>query len=75
VHCGNKNHVTVFKEVFSDLTERLRHMTQELTDITIFFTKVTIGKTIFALLDAEAQLGRLVSSHFIELIKEANQNF
>jgi transposase len=78
VYRGNKNDVTVFKEVFSDLTERLRGITQELTDITIVFDKGNNSKDNFALLDAEAGLhyvGGLVSSHFIELIKEANKNF
>jgi transposase len=78
IYRGNKNDVTVFKEVFGDLTARLRGITQELTDITIVFDKGNNSKENFALLDAEAGLhyvGGLVSSHFVDLITEANKNF
>ena len=78
IYRGNKNDVTVFKEVFSDLSARLRGITQELTDITIVFDKGNNSKENFALLDAEAGLhyvGGLVSSHFVDLIAEANKNF
>ena len=45
------------------------------TDITNVFDKGNISKDNFSLLDAEVglhYLGGLVSSHFIELLKEAN---
>lgn len=78
VYRGNKNDVTVFKEVFGDLTARLRGLNLQLTDITIVFDKGNNSKENFALLDSEEDLhyvGGLVSSHFIDLIKEANNNF
>lgn len=78
VYRGNKNDVTVFKEVFGDLTARLRGLDQGLSDITIVFDKGNNSKENFALLDSEENLhyvGGLVSSHFIDLIKEANKNF
>jgi transposase len=72
VYRGNKNDVTVFKEVFSDLTERLRGITQELTDITIVFDKGNNSKDNFALVDAEAglhYLGGLVSQWHLFNVK------
>ena len=75
---GNKNDVTVFKEVIGDVTTRLRGLNQQLTDITIVFDKGNNSKENFALLDAEKDLhyvGGLVSSHFVDLIEEANRNF
>lgn len=78
VYRGNKNDVTVFKEVITDMTARLRGLNQQLTDITIVFDKGNNSKENFALLDAEKDLhyvGGLVSSHFVALIEEANRNF
>lgn len=75
---GNKNDVTVFKEVFKDLAERLRRVTKDLTEITIVFDKGNNSKENFKLIDGEADLhyvGGLVSSYFVNLIHKANENF
>lgn len=75
---GNKNDVTVFKEVFADLSERLMRISKELSDITIVFDKGNNSKENFKMLDDQEKLhyvGGLVSSHFKDLIKKANENF
>ena len=46
-YCGNKNDVTVFKENCSELLERLRHITKELTDVTLVFDKGNNSKENF----------------------------
>lgn len=75
---GNKNDVTVFKEILTDLMSRLKQIAEELTDITIVFDKGNNSKGNFKLL-GEAEdihyVGGLVSAHFIKLIMEANKNF
>jgi len=75
---GNKNDITVFKENCNTLLERLRHITKELIDVTIVFDKGNNSKKNFAQLDQTQDcyyVAGLVSSHFKELIKEANKNF
>ena len=75
---GNKNDVTVFKEVFHSLLTRMKRLAQELADVTIVFDKGNNSKDNFKLLDGESDLhyvGGLVPSYFKALIKEANRNF
>jgi len=77
-YCGNKNDITVFGEVFSDLAKRLRSITEELTDITIVFDKGNNSKDNFKMIDEEKNLyyvGGLVTSYFVDLVKEANKSF
>jgi len=78
VYKGNTADVTVFKEVISDMTKRILSLTNELADITLVFDKGNNSKNNFELLDNENDLhyvGGLVSSYFVDLIKEANKNF
>lgn len=75
---GNKNDITVFGEVFWDMAKRLQNISNELTDITIIFDKGNNSKDNFKMIDETNNLnyiGGLVSSYFVELIKEANKNF
>ena len=75
---GNKNDVTVFREVLSDMVARLRNLFDQLADITLVFDKGNNSKDNFKLLDTKNELGYvggLVPSYFKELIKEANQQF
>ena len=75
---GNKNDVTVFREVLSDMVARLRNLFDQLADITLVFDKGNNSKDNFKLLDTKKELGYvggLVPSYFKELIKEANQQF
>lgn len=75
---GNKNDITSFQEVFKNFMTRLKGITTELTDITLVFDKGNNSKDNFKLIDDERKfhyVGGLVSSHFQELIKEANKNF
>jgi transposase len=75
---GNKNDSTIFKEIFGDLTKRLRQITKDLTEITIVFDKGNNSKENFKLIDEEPDLhyvGGLVASYFVDLINTANKNF
>jgi transposase len=75
---GNKNDITVFKEIFSSLSQRIESVTQEVTDITIVFDKGNNSKDNFAMIDAKEDLhyvAGLVSAYHKELIIEANKNF
>jgi len=75
---GNKNDITVFKEVFPTLLNRLKSISKELTDITVLFDKGNNSKDNFRKLDSEEGLyyvGSLVPSYFQDLIEEANREF
>lgn len=75
---GNKNDITVFKEVFPTLLNRLKSISKELTDITVLFDKGNNSKDNFRKLDREEGLyyvGSLVPSYFQDLIEEANREF
>lgn len=75
---GNTNDVTFFKENCNQLIERLRHITKELSDVTIIFDKGNNSKHNFALLDQEKDcyyVAGLVCTYFKDLIAEANKNF
>lgn len=75
---GNKNDMTVFKEVFNSLLTRMKTISKELADITIIFDKGNNSKDNFGLIDGEDDLyyvGGLVPSYFKALITEANKNF
>ncbi len=75
---GNKNDITVFKEVFPTLLNRLKSISRELTDITVLFDKGNNSKDNFRKLDSEEGLyyvGSLVPSYFQDLIEEANREF
>jgi transposase len=75
---GNKNDITTFKEIFDDLTSRLRNITEQLADVTMVFDKGNNSKENFKMLDGQEDLyyvGGLVSSHFMSLIEKANKNF
>ena len=75
---GNKNDITVFGEVFQNMAKRLQNIAEELTDITIVFDKGNNSKDNFKMIDETNNLhyvGGLVSSYFVDLIKEANKNF
>lgn len=78
VYEGNKNDFTVFKEVFNDLSKRLKSINQGLSDITLVFDKGNNTKENFKKIDDEGGLyyvAGLVSAHFKDLIAEANANF
>jgi transposase len=75
---GNKNDITVFKEVFPALLHRLKSLAKELADITVIFDKGNNSKDNFRKLDSEEGLfyvGSLVPSYFKDLIAEANRGF
>jgi transposase len=75
---GNHNDITTFQEVFKDFVERLKSVTNELTDITLVFDKGNNSKDNFKMIDEEESIhyvGGLVSSYFKEMILEANKNF
>jgi transposase len=75
---GNSVDVTIFKDVFSSLVERIKKISKELTDITIVFDKGNNSKNNFAMIDSEEDfhyVGGLVSSYHKDLIREANENF
>ena len=75
---GDKNDVTVFKEVFPSLLNRLRSISKELYDITIIFDKGNNSKDNFKKVDCEEELyyvGGLVTSYFKDLVEEANRKF
>lgn len=75
---GNRADVTTFKDVFSSLIERIKKISNELTDITIVFDKGNNSKNNFAMIDSEENfhyVGGLISSYHKDLIREANKNF
>jgi len=75
---GNNNDITTFKENCHNLIDRLKKVTQQLSDVTLVFDKGNNSKDNFAQLDQEGNcyyVAGLVSSYFKELIKEANNNF
>ena len=75
---GNKNDITVFKEVFPTLLKRLKSISKELSDITVIFDKGNNSKDNFKKVDSEEDLyyvGGLVPSYFKDLIEEANSKF
>lgn len=75
---GNKNDITVFKEVFESLLKRVKKISRELSDITVVFDKGNNSKDNFHLLDGTKDFHYvcgLVPSYFKKLVREANQNF
>lgn len=74
---GNANDITVFKNHFSSLAQRLREVFKDLSDITLVFDKGNNSKENFAMLDKEEvyYVGGLVPAHFRGLIQEANKHF
>ncbi|MBR9690766.1 IS1634 family transposase, partial [Candidatus Woesearchaeota archaeon] len=76
---GNKNDSKLFKEIFPDLINRIKSINSDVTDITLVFDKGNNSKTNFKMIDDDTNkihyVGGLVSSHFKELIKEANSSF
>lgn len=75
---GNKNDFTTFKEVFNSLSQRLKSITNDLTEITLVFDKGNNSKENFKQMDDCQGLhyvAGLVSSYFKELIEDANKNF
>ena len=75
---GNKNDSKLFKEVFQELSVRIKSIANELSDVTIVFDKGNNSKDNFKMIDETDDMfyvGGLVSSHFKDLIKEANKNF
>lgn len=75
---GNKNDVTIFKEVIGNVIKRLKRITKELSDITIIFDRGNNSKDNFIKIDKEEELyyvGGLVSSYFKDLIKESKDKF
>ena len=78
VLCAYKNDVTVFKENCSKLLERLRHITKEISDVTLVFDKGNNSKENFAALNQTQDcyyVAGLIPAHFKNLVKEANQHF
>lgn len=78
IYRGNKHDATVFKENSNALLERLKHITKELSDVTLVFDKGNNSKENFAQLDNTQNcyyVAGLVSSYFKDLIKEANKHF
>lgn len=75
---GNKNDSKTFNENFKSLTARLKAITKDLSEVTIVFDKGNNSKENFKEIDNCQDLhyvAGLVSSHFKELIEEANRNF
>jgi len=75
---GNKNDITVFKEVFSSLVQRIKSAAQEVTDVTLVFDKGNNSKDNFAMIDAENDLhyvAGLVTAYHKDLVRDANKNF
>jgi transposase len=75
---GNKNDFTCFKEIFDDLFNRLSEVVKEMSDITLVFDKGNNSKENFKKMDDKANfyyVAGLVSSHFKQLIAQANKYF
>jgi transposase len=75
---GNSNDITVFKNNFKSLTQRLRDVFHDLAEVTIVFDKGNNSRGNFAMIDSEADMhyvGSLVPSYFKDLIQEANEHF
>lgn len=75
---GNKNDSKVFNENFQNLSARLKAITNDIADLTIVFDKGNNSKENFKEIDNSPGLhyvAGLVSSHFKDLIEEANKNF
>ncbi|MCX5774595.1 MAG: IS1634 family transposase [Fusobacteria bacterium] len=75
---GNKNDSTTFSENFQSLTARLKSITNDIAEVTIVFDKGNNSKENFKEIDNCHELhyvAGLVSSHFKNLIQEANKNF
>lgn len=75
---GNINDTTVFKENFCAVAERIRHIAEDLEEITLVFDKGNNSKDNFKLLDNEKDIhyvAGLVPAHFMELITAANKAF
>ena len=75
---GNKNDSTNFKEVFSKLSKRIKHLTNEMSDITLVFDKGNNSKENFNQIDSVENfhyVAGLIPSHFKDLIANANKNF
>lgn len=75
---GNRNDSKLFKEIFQDLSERIKLISKNMTDVTIVFDKGNNSKANFELIDNTENMyyvGGLVSSHFKNLIEDANKNF
>jgi transposase len=77
---GNLNDVKVFENVFGDLVKRLDsvYMNGSKKNVTIVFDKGINSKNNFEKIDSRKNIyyvGGLVSSHFKDLLEEANGNF
>ncbi len=75
---GNKNDSKLFKEIFQNLSERIKAISNEMSDVTIVFDKGNNSKDNFKMIDETKNMfyvGGLVSSYFKDLIIEANKNF
>lgn len=74
---GNQADSNVFKNGLEEMLNRVRSIVSELSDVTLVFDKGNNSKENFSKLDHENcyYVAGLVSSHFKELIKEANKNF
>lgn len=75
---GNHNDITVFKNNFKALSERLREIFRDISDVTLVFDKGNNSRENFAMMDGETDVHYvcgLVSSYFKDLIMEANKNF
>ena len=75
---GNSNDITVFSENYSSLTQRLRDVFKQISDVTIVFDKGNNSRKNFAMIDGTPDMhyvAGLVPSYFTDLIEEANQHF
>lgn len=75
---GNKNDSKTFNENFQSLATRLKTIANDFADVTIVFDKGNNSKENFKEIDNCEGLhyvAGLVSSHFKELIEDANKNF
>lgn len=75
---GNKNDVTVFKEAFDSLRDRLKAVSNEIADITLVFDKGNNSIENFKKLDEIGGIyyvAGLVASSYKSIIQEANKNF
>ncbi len=75
---GNKNDSKTFNENFQSLATRLKAIANDFADVTIVFDKGNNSKENFKEIDNCEGLhyvAGLVSSHFKELIEDANKNF
>ncbi len=77
-YSGNQNDSKTFKEVFSDITTRIKEVSEHISDITLVFDKGNNSKENFAKMDEVDGLhyvAGLVPSYFKDLLEDANKNF